>query len=153
MSEDLIARADKVATKLRDGRLDWQEYKAIVPELIAEIKRLRSEVARINRLREQELDKIAREIELYEQFREAKDARIAELDADRRLLLGDNAIIDYIKRLEEAFLKSETARLDNPDRSAWYPDDETYINFLGRVKQEAVEGARAALERIKEGKG
>ena len=59
---------------------------------------------------------------------------------------------NYNKRLEKAFLKSEIRRVNNPDNNhSWYPGDESYVDFVNRVKREAEQNAREALERIKEG--
>ena len=102
--------------------------KATTADYIETIDNLRAEV---KRLRSQSVEQVFRR----------KNEELAAKDA-------------YIKRLEAAFLDSEIERLNNPDNNhSWYPGDESYVDFVNRVKREAEQKAREALERIKEGKG
>jgi len=139
MTDDLVARAEAMylPPSERDGSL-VVGLLDIFPEMIAEIKRLRSEVARINQLREHEMDKIAKQGGLYEQYSAAKDARIAELETLKKLEAVE-ADHEYQKRLEEAFLKS----IVPPEGY----DSECNCGICKARRKKA----RAALEKIKAG--
>ena len=83
----------------------------------------------------------------------SRDARIQRLEADRRLLMSENVMTDYIKRLEAenkrlgaAFLRSNAAMryYQEGNRGPWPQLGEKF-------KEPYQEKAREALKRIKEG--
>lgn len=44
MTDDLIEQAEALCRQLENGELHWQAYKQIMPQLVAEIKRLQAQV-------------------------------------------------------------------------------------------------------------
>lgn len=113
--------------------------RVVVLELIAEVERLRSA--------------LAHELDLRNRHIESLEARIKELETDRRALMSNNVMTDYVERLEAAFLDSLAARLyyehypGVSDAYSWhdYPEDACHC----MPKEKFREKAREALERIK----
>ena len=163
MSEDILERAKAVARKLDNGELHWQEYKAVVPELIAEVERLRSFRGRIARILGQSPsdcdDLLIVGLDSRIILAKRLTARIKELEArigreqvatmQNREAQLQNVISSreaYIKLLEAAFLRSNAAMryYQEGNRGPW--------SQLGeKFKEPYQEKAREALERIKEG--
>jgi len=158
VSGELIARAKNLWWKE-----EYVEHRLIMVELIEEIRRLRSEVARINQLREHEMDKIAKQGGLYEQYSAAKDARIAELEGENQDLMANCNDLrgrcwkaeGLNERLEKAFLDSLAARLyyehypGVSDAYSWhdYPEDACHCMPKEYFRKKAC----AALDKIKAG--
>lgn len=140
-----------------------QELREMVAPLAAEIERLRSANLHLHEICQAQHDKIA-----------AKDARIKELEAQLKereeygdcltaaYMLGgkkkaeeNKMLIDYVKRLEAAFLDHLAARLyyehypGVSDAYSWhdYPEDACH----SMPKEEFRKKAREALEEIKNG--
>jgi hypothetical protein len=117
-NDNLLEQAKAIHEKYasRDESIDevCQAHLAadLLPELIAEVERLRSENNRINKLREAEINQAGAAERVYLEAMMVKDARIKELEADRIAFRNLGSRIEdletYIERLEAAFLEAKS---------------------------------------------
>ena len=83
---DILVRAEAIKAKLGNGELHWLEYKAIVPELIDEIKQ---QAAYVTRLEAAYLQETRRRMSLEERYTEPSDWEEAASEALERIKRGE----------------------------------------------------------------
>ena len=155
---DLLSRAEAIKTKLDNGELHWQEYKAIVPELIAEIRRLQAGAQEA----ETQLQAIVYDDEApewakdYHLLHSALDGPI--VDAARKWHLAyrkaqnSNLVRKQQNEQQAAYVaRLEAAYLDLTASVLW---DRTYMVGCNAKEHRirAEKAAREALEKIRGGK-
>jgi hypothetical protein len=145
-----LVKAVNEKCQSKDGSVDHRYWAfrsvELLPELIAEIERLRAA--------------LAHELDLRNRHIESLEARIKELEAERAKLvtligIENKSMAGYVERLEAAFLDSLAARLyyehypGVSDAYSWHDYPEEACHSM--PKEEFRKKAHEALERIRNG--
>ena len=117
MSDDILERAKAVDPEML-AVLNWGALRDLISELIAEVERLRAALAHELDLRNRHIESLEARIKeleaVYKIFLEANEKTNAlEKDSTEKIVAALRLFDDleaYTKRLEAAFLKSETER-------------------------------------------
>jgi len=131
----------------------------ILPDALDEIDRMRAENADLSKAVidiSQERDLAQAEFRAYHKAWEQQTDRIKELEADlEQSEISIQARLDVIdqqaariKVLEQAFLQNAYERNKVSHGHSWYPDDETYEDYLNRVDVDAHAEAQRSLDAI-----
>ena len=112
---------------------DGQDALALLPELIAEIKSLRGHLGE-----ELAKNKDLSDAVIRDGYRiQSAEAEIKRLREDRRILMSDNVMTEYISRLEAAYLESEEERIT---RASYSIDGIIYADRMAREALERIRG-------------